>query len=57
MRIELRKGVSRTPRLWIALSLGGEAFEVVLLDNGHKRLAAPLDRHRLGDDVIGAPPQ
>jgi len=41
----------------IALPLGDDAFEVVLFDRCHERLAAPLDRQRLGDEVIGAPPK
>jgi len=35
----------------------GGALKVMRLDRGGERLAAPLDRERLGDDVVRAPPQ
>jgi hypothetical protein len=41
----------------VGLPLGDDAFQVVLLDGGHERLAAALDRHRFGNEVVGAPPQ
>jgi hypothetical protein len=38
-------------------SLCDDALKIVPLNDGHERLAASLDRQRLGDEVIGAPPQ
>src|SRR5262249_1214340 len=41
----------------IGLALGDYALEIVLLHRSHERLAAPLDRHSFGDQMIGAAPQ
>jgi hypothetical protein len=37
--------------------LGDHALKIVVLNSYHEGLAAPLDRQRLADDVIAAPPQ
>src|SRR6516165_8257546 len=39
----------------IALALGNDTLEVVLFHRCHERLAATIDRHGFGDQVIGAP--
>jgi len=39
----------------IALALGNDILEVVLFHRCHERLAATIDRHGFGDQVIGAP--
>ena len=41
----------------VGLPLRDDTLKVMLLDGSHERLAAPLDRQRLGDEMIGAPPQ